>query len=103
MISLVVGSKPGDLALVSDECHRVAALCVALGNYHNCGPGNRIAPEYVSVTDAVGMARLCVEAAKAGETDALGDLRKQLEKRAADHRRFFRKLSASQNGAPEIV
>ena len=73
--------------------YRTAAMCVALGNYHNCGPGDRIAPEYVSADDAVGMARLCVETAKAGGTDALGELRTRLEKRVTEHRRFFRKLS----------
>jgi endoglucanase len=73
--------------------YRAAALCVALGNYHNCGPRNRIAAEYVSVADAVGMARLCAEAAKARGTEAHGELRSRLEKRVADHRRFFRKLS----------
>ena len=73
--------------------YRTAAMCVALGNYHNCAPRERIGPEYVSVEDAVGMARLCVEVTKAGGTDALAALRKRLEKRYADHRRFFRKLS----------
>jgi endoglucanase len=73
--------------------YRTAAMCVALGNYHNCGPGDRIAPEYVSVADTLGMARLCVAASTSGPADALGDLRGRLEKCVADHRRFFRKLS----------
>jgi endoglucanase len=73
--------------------YRTAALCVALGNYHNCGPRGRIASEFVSVGDAVGMARLCVETAKSGGKDPLADLRVRLEKRVADHRRFFRRLS----------
>ena len=73
--------------------YRTAAMCVALGNYHNCGPRERIASEYVSVEDSVGMARLCVEMAKAGGTDALAQLRTRLEKQVADHRRFFRKLA----------
>ncbi len=38
--------------------YRCAAVCVALGNYHNCGSRHRIAPEYVSLSDAEGMARL---------------------------------------------
>ena len=73
--------------------YRTAAMCVALGNYHNCGPGDRIAPEYVSVTDTVGMARLCVAAATAADSDPHRDLRTSLEKRLADHRRHFRKLA----------
>ncbi len=42
-----------------------AALCVALGNYHNCGPANRIRAEYVSQKDALGMVDLLVRAATA--------------------------------------
>jgi len=73
--------------------YRTAAMCVALGNYHNCGPGDHIAPEYVSVDDTLGMARLCVAAATGTSTDPHSALRGRLEKRLADHRRFFRKLS----------
>jgi endoglucanase len=43
---------------------QTAAVCVALGNYHNCAQKNRIAPEYVSITDAVGMVRLLAAAAR---------------------------------------
>jgi putative aminopeptidase FrvX len=42
---------------------QTAAVCVALGNYHNCHPKGRIAAEYVSLADACGMVRLLVEAA----------------------------------------
>lgn len=73
--------------------YRTAAMCVALGNYHNCGPGDRIAPEYVSVEDTAGMARLCVAAATAADTDPHRELRAALEKRLAEHRRHFRKLA----------
>lgn len=41
-----------------------AAVCVALGNYHNCGPRNRIAEEFVSMADATGMVELLVAVAK---------------------------------------
>jgi endoglucanase len=44
--------------------YQTAAVCVALGNYHNCGPGNKILAEYVSVTDALAMVDLLVHAAK---------------------------------------
>jgi putative aminopeptidase FrvX len=39
------------------------AVCVALGNYHNCGPRQRIAAEHVSLRDAGGMVDLLVAAA----------------------------------------
>lgn len=39
-------------------------VCVALGNYHNCGAGNRIREEYVSLADACGMVELLVSAAE---------------------------------------
>ena len=43
---------------------QTAAVCVALGNYHNCTPGKRIAREFVSLADALSMAELLAEAAK---------------------------------------
>jgi putative aminopeptidase FrvX len=43
---------------------QTAAVCVALGNYHNCADNNRIAAEFVSVTDALNMTDLLVSAAK---------------------------------------
>lgn len=41
-----------------------AAVCVALGNYHNCAPRSRIAAEFVSLEDACGMVSLLSEAAR---------------------------------------
>jgi endoglucanase len=43
---------------------QIAAVCVALGNYHNCAPTGRIAPEFVSLDDACGMVDLLVESAR---------------------------------------
>ena len=42
-----------------------AAVCVALGNYHNSGPRARIAAEFVSVRDVSGMVDLLVAVAQA--------------------------------------
>lgn len=44
--------------------YQTAAVCVALGNYHNCAPDNKIAAEYVSLSDACSMADLLGHAAK---------------------------------------
>jgi endoglucanase len=44
--------------------YQSAGVCVALGNYHNCGLRNQIAPEYVSVADALGMVELLVQASR---------------------------------------
>lgn len=44
--------------------YQTAAVCVALGNYHNCAARNQIAAEFVSLSDACGMVRLLVEAAR---------------------------------------
>jgi endoglucanase len=41
-----------------------AAVCIALGNYHNCGKANKIKAEYVSVQDGCSMVELLVEAAR---------------------------------------
>jgi endoglucanase len=43
---------------------QTAAVCVALGNYHNCHPAGRIAAEYVNLSDACGMVDLLVAAAR---------------------------------------
>ncbi len=43
---------------------QTAAVCVALGNYHNCGEKNRIEEEYVSVADALSMVELLVASAR---------------------------------------
>jgi putative aminopeptidase FrvX len=69
--------------------YRCAAVCVALGNYHNCGKNNKIAPEFVSEADALSMARLLVECAcKWPRFDALaGRLPKRLAQLARDGRR----------------
>jgi endoglucanase len=44
---------------------QTAAVCIALGNYHNCAPRRRIAAEYVNVADACSMVDLLSAAAKA--------------------------------------
>jgi endoglucanase len=71
--------------------YRVGALCVALGNYHNCGPDTTIAPEFVAMNDFEAMVRLCVELARADAepSDAATALRERLEKRVEEYRRFF--------------
>jgi endoglucanase len=37
---------------------QTAGVCIALGNYHNCAAGERIAAEYVSIRDACDMVEL---------------------------------------------
>lgn len=43
---------------------QTAAVCVALGNYHNCGPRNKIAAEFVEMSDALNMVHVLVAAAR---------------------------------------
>jgi len=43
---------------------QTAAVCVPLGNYHNCAPHNQIRAEYVSLTDACAMVDLLAAAAR---------------------------------------
>lgn len=40
------------------------ALCLALGNYHNCGPKDRIAPEFVDWNDHEGLIALMLAVAR---------------------------------------
>lgn len=52
--------------------YQSAAVCVALGNYHNCGEKNKIAAEYVNAEDARGMSQLLQGAARqVGKFDKL--------------------------------
>ena len=44
--------------------YQCGAVCIPLGNYHNCGPRNRVAAEYVSIDDLVGMVELLASSAK---------------------------------------
>jgi putative aminopeptidase FrvX len=69
--------------------YRTAALCVALGNYHNCGPNEKIAPEFVNISDAVGMANLCTATVRTRPVDPHKDLRVRLEKRMKAYRKHF--------------
>lgn len=43
---------------------QTGAVCIALGNYHNCADNDKIAAEYVNLADACGMVELLVGAAK---------------------------------------
>jgi endoglucanase len=74
---------------------RTAGLCVALGNYHNCGPDTTIAAEFISVDDALGMTELCVALAQLREPPAASQeiLRRRLEREWEQHRPFFRSLA----------
>lgn len=71
--------------------YRCGALCVALGNYHNCGPDERIEAEFVSIDDVHGLVRLCVEAARCAEAPGAANeaLRARLEKRAEEYANRF--------------
>ena len=47
---------------------QTAGVCVALGNYHNCAPRNRIAAEFVSLRDACAMVDLLVAAVRSARS-----------------------------------
>jgi endoglucanase len=64
---------------------QTAGVCVALGNYHNCTAGNRIAAEYVDVGDVLNMVNLLVRAAEA--MPRFGQLTKQLPNKLKQLRR----------------
>jgi endoglucanase len=72
---------------------RSAALCVALGNYHNCGPENQIAAEYVSFADVQGLVRLCTRIAvsRAKKNQAVKALKKRLKTNAEKFKKMLKK------------
>lgn len=61
---------------------KAAALCIPLGNYHNCGPDHLIAPEYVSLDDAISMSRLVSQSA--AQSHLLAELTHKNSQRLAD-------------------
>jgi endoglucanase len=67
--------------------YRCGALCVALGNYHNCGPEERIEAEFVSLDDVGALVRLRTAMARCEEApeSSLDALKKRLEKRAEEY------------------
>lgn len=70
--------------------YRTAALCVALGNYHNCGPDDRIESEFVALDDALAMTQLCAfTASSLAFRDPLLALRERLEKKLEQYRSHF--------------
>jgi putative aminopeptidase FrvX len=72
--------------------YRAAALCVALGNYHNCGPDNKIAAEYVSFTDVQGLVKLCTHIAGSNQKRnfAVKQLKKRLKANAEKYRQMLK-------------
>ncbi len=73
--------------------HRSAALCVALGNYHNCAPDNKIAAEYVSFTDVQSLVRLCARIAtsRAKKNHAIKLLKKRLKTNAEKYKKLLKR------------
>jgi putative aminopeptidase FrvX len=74
--------------------YTTCAVCVALGNYHNCGPTNRIRAEYVSVADALSMTTLLTEAVL--QMPRFNELTQRLPKRLESYLAEARPLLAPQ-------
>lgn len=86
--------------------YQTAAVCVALGNYHNCGPRRRIAAEFVSLADANSMVALLTSAAaRLSKFDKLtGRLRQRLASLARESRgRLLRTAGASKKPAASLT
>lgn len=65
-----------------------AGISIPLGNYHNCGEGNMIMPENVSLADLENLVRLLTAVAiecPDGPRDTITAQREHLEKRAAGY------------------
>jgi endoglucanase len=70
--------------------YRTAGLCVALGNYHNCGPDTTIAAEFVSLTDVEALVQLCAALGGAAQlSDPHQTLRERLEREVESYREYF--------------
>jgi len=73
--------------------YRSAALCVALGNYHNVDPDKKIAAEYVSFSDVQGLVRLCagIAVSRAKKNQAVKALKKRLKANAGKYKKMLKK------------
>jgi putative aminopeptidase FrvX len=73
--------------------YRSAALCVALGNYHNCAPENEIGAEFVSFSDVQGLVRLCatIATSRAKKNQAVKSLKKRLKSNAEKYKKLLKK------------
>ncbi|MDP9003175.1 MAG: hypothetical protein M3N12_00095, partial [Verrucomicrobiota bacterium] len=73
--------------------YRSVAASIGLGNYHNCAPDGTIQGEFVSVEDCANMVRLCLAVvSEPKKSDPIKGLRDTLEKRAAAHSPYYRKM-----------
>jgi len=81
---------------------QTGAVCVALGNYHNCAPGNKIKAEYVNLADACAMVDLLAAAARRMPEFAkrVGKLAKRLRLVRRDTESLLRRTAADPAGGP---
>jgi putative aminopeptidase FrvX len=72
---------------------RAGAMCLALGNYHNCGADGTIQPEFVDWNDFEGLVALMLEASREfADTSAVSKTRVRL-KRTYEHE--YKRLATS--------
>ncbi|MEX2578598.1 MAG: M20/M25/M40 family metallo-hydrolase [Verrucomicrobiales bacterium] len=72
-----------------------AGISIVLGNYHNCPPEKGIAEEFVSLADAKDLVKLITAttirmAGRKASDSSKARLKKRLDKRLRDHRRYER-------------
>lgn len=80
--------------------YRCAGITIALGNYHNCGAGDQVAAEFVSLADVQGLVQLC--AAIAADTRPLHAAEKALRRELeANVRRYDPYVKATWPGKNE--
>lgn len=91
----LMGGGTCEGTVFSEGGFQTAAVCVALGNYHNCGPGNQIAAEFVSVDDVCSMTRLLTHAATQLQdfNQVVGKLPKRLAALDRKHRKRLLKTA----------
>jgi putative aminopeptidase FrvX len=83
---------------------QTAAVCVALGNYHNCAEGKRIAAEFVSMVDALSMVELLAAAAKQMPQlpKLIGKLPKRLQKMLREAQPRLLRTAARADGIKQL-
>ena len=70
--------------------YRTGAVALPLGNYHNSGPGEQLAPEHIHLDDANGLVRLLVHVAQRGIGAGLAHSAAALDSMLADRLAQYR-------------
>ena len=78
---------------------RAAGISIMLGNYHNCGPRDRIEPEFVDLIDVKSLVSLLIRVLTDPAPNPRSQLKKRIRQRVGENRRHLLRADALNEGA----